>query len=162
MNKAHRVSFSLLAACSLLAVACQEPAAPAAVPAPAPVAAPVEVVAAPAPVAAFDVRAFAGTFAGRLPCAGCTDGVDTRLDLNSNGTFLLVETDMVHPEKEPREIAGTWTAEENNTQVRLEPDTKAEAHRRFDIASDKELRMHTVDKTVAAGANTGLFRLATP
>lgn len=139
------VSFVLLAACKE-----PTPAAPVAEPTPAPVAAPVEPVATQADAAAFDVRAFAGTF------TGAPAGIETRVDLNADGSFRLVETG-----PEPREVSGTWTAEADNTQVLLDPDSKTESDRRYAIVSNDELRSLDIKALVADPAES-LRRQANP
>ena len=152
MNQYRLAALAALASLVLLASACQQPApaVPVAEPAPAPVAAPAEPMPAAVAVASFDVRAFAGTF------TGAPAGIDTRVELNADGSYRLVEAGA-----EPREVSGTWTAEENNTQVLLDPDSKTEADRRYAIASNDELRSLDI-KTLVADPAESLRRQANP
>lgn len=123
----------LLAIASTLAIAaCKpqapaEPAAPAApaeqAAAPAPPA-PVAVESAPAKTAAdlpFDVKGFAGTFSG--------DG--RKITLNADGTYQLQGPGF--------EGDGTWTAEEGDTRIRLDPNSKSEEDRVYAITSNDQL-----------------------
>lgn len=155
-----RPAFVSLALVSLLG-ACSQPAPPP--PAAEPAAAPVA-VAPPAPVAApaeFDMRAFAGTFAGTLPCAACK-GVDTNVELKPDGTFRLVETYQGQTDGGPFEITGTWTAENAGKQILLDPDSKSEPDHRYDIVSPDEIRLLDPEgKPVANTQDRSLRRQAT-
>ena len=135
-----------LVATTLVVAACkpQAPAAPApeatatteAAPA---TPAPVAVESAPAADAAevpFDVKGFAGTFSGTLPCADCP-GIDTTLELKPDGTYALHETYRDKPGKFDRD--GTWTAEENGKRIRLDPNSKSEEDRLFAVKSNDEI-----------------------
>ena len=118
-------------------------AAPVATPEPAP--APVAVESAPAGTAAdvpFDVKGFAGTFSGTLPCADCP-GIDTTVTLKPDGTYTLHgayqgKTDSFHGD-------GTWTAEENGQRVRLDPNSKSEQDRVFAVQSNDEIESLDLD-----------------
>lgn len=131
-----------LAASMLLALAGCKPQAPAESPAPAaePAAAtqPAPVADAPRPVAAFDAKAFAGTFAGTLPCADCP-GIDTRVVLAADGTYTITES---YQERSAPELKGdgTWTVEEDNRRLRLDPNSKSDNDRLFAILSQDEIR----------------------
>jgi len=88
--------------------------------------------------APFDAKAFAGTFTGTLPCADCP-GIDTRLVLAADGTYTITET------YQSRSASGfqgdgTWTAEENNQRLRLDPNSKSDNDRLFAILSNDEIR----------------------
>lgn len=161
MNLRHAPAFAALALTILLA-ACSEPAPPAAAPADAP---PVAVetpapVAPVAPPAEFDMRAFAGTFAGILPCAAC-QGIDSRVELHPDGTFRLVETYQGQADGGPFEITGTWTAENAGKQILLDPDSKSEPDHRYDIVSPDEIRMLDLEgKATASAQNNSLHRQA--
>ena len=134
--------------------ACQQPAEPAApadvTPATA-AAAPMAVAPAPAPVAVesapaasaadvpFDTKGFAGSFRGTLPCADCP-GIDTVLALNGDGTFRLDETYQDRKDGNAG-IEGTWTTENDDRHVRLDPNSKREHDRLYEIVSKQEIRM---------------------
>lgn len=99
-----------LAACS------RDEAPPAAEPTPASVNAPAETAPAIAPPAdaapaAFDMRAYAGTFV-----AG-----GGRLELDPDGAYRLDEGGARRD--------GTWTVEKDDTRIRLDPNSKAEPDR---------------------------------
>lgn len=163
MTLRHAPAIATLLLVSLLG-ACSNPAPPAATPADGtPVAAESPGSSAPAaPPVAFDVRAFAGTFAGILPCAAC-QGIDTRVDLNPDGTFRLVETYQGQADGGPFEITGTWTAENAGKQILLDPDSKSEPDHRYDIVSPDEIRMLDLEgKPTASAQNNSLHRQAAP
>lgn len=133
--------FAGLATLSLVACKPQAPAESAAPPAEtAPVAAPVPVAdAVPAAAAVpFDVKAFAGTFTGTLPCADCP-GIDTRIVLATDGTYTITES---YQERTAPALHGdgTWTVEENSQRLRLDPNSKDERDRLFAILSQDEIR----------------------
>jgi copper homeostasis protein (lipoprotein) len=163
MNFRHAPALASLALIGLLG-ACSEPAAPDAArvettPVAADAPAPIAPVAAPA---ALDVRAFAGTFAGILPCAAC-EGIDSRVELHADGTFRLVETYQGQADGGPFEITGTWTAENAGKQILLDPDSKSEPDHRYDIVSPDEIRMLDLEgKATLSGQNSSLRRQAAP
>jgi len=136
---------ALFAAVALAALSACKPQAPAETAAP--LAQP-EAAAAPAAPAAdarpsaqgapFDVKAFAGTFDGTLPCADCP-GIDTHLVLAVDGTYTISET---YRERSAPALTGdgTWTVEENNQRLRLDPNSKSDNDRLFAILSQDEIR----------------------
>ena len=118
-----------------------EPATPAADTAPAASMepAPVATESAPASSAAdvpFDVKGFAGTFSGTLPCADCP-GIDTTISLKPDGTYTVHEAYQGKPDSFDGD--GTWTAEENGKRVRLDPNSKSEQDRLFAVKSSDEI-----------------------
>ena len=137
----------LAALLSSFAIAACKPQAPAepAVPADATTEAaaepaPAAVESAPATSAAdvpFDVKGFAGTFAGTLPCADCP-GIDTKITLNADGAYKLHER---YRDKPGNGFSGdgTWTVEENGKRIRLDPNSKSEQDRVFAVKSKDEL-----------------------
>lgn len=155
----NRIVTSL--ALGLLAVsltACKQDAEPAtAVPAAA-----VEPAAAPAPEAApqssdsdltakngdVDMKAFPGTFSGTLPCASCP-GIDTHLELGADGPFKLTETYQGEAGA-PVVMEGTWTIEDGGKRVLLDPNSKSEQDRSFEIVSNDEIRLLGQDGKPAA------------
>lgn len=87
--------------------------------------------------AGFDIKGFAGTFSGTLPCADCP-GIDTTLVLDPDGSYVLTEVYQDSPDGR-FETDGTWTAEADGTQIRLDPNSKSERDRLYAITSDDEL-----------------------
>lgn len=120
-------------ACLVLALAAcnREEAPPAAQPAPVADAAPVEpappavVAPAEAPQAAFEMRDYAGTFVA--------DG--NRLELGGDGVYRLEEGGAMRD--------GTWTVEQGDSRVRLDPNSKSEPDRVF--AMDGRDRLTVLD-----------------
>lgn len=83
----------------------------------------------------FDQRAFAGTFAGG----------PHRLALDPDGRYVLTSGATT--------IDGTWTAEENDTRIRLDPNSKSEPDRVFVIEGHDALTALAPDGRPATGAN---------
>jgi len=155
------IALACLTALTVAACSREEPAAPAD-------AAPAAAETAPATVdivptgespdnAEFDVRAFAGTFSGTLPCASCP-GIDTTLVLNPDGTYAITET-YQDEAGAPAEMDGTWTVEVDGKQIRLDPNSKSEDDRLFAIDSDDRITQLSADGTPAeSGLDYGLER----
>jgi copper homeostasis protein (lipoprotein) len=152
---------------STLVIAACKPQAPAEPATPAAAAAPVA-TAEPAPVAAesarastaadvpFDVKGFAGTFRGTLPCADCP-GIDTTISLKPDGTYALHEVYQGKPGSFDGD--GTWTAEENGQRVRLDPNSKSEQDRVFAVKSSDEIEsLDTEGKPLATATPHALKR----
>ena len=125
----------VLAACKRDAETAPAPApavaAPAATTGPAPATDAIETIdhAAPADAAvAFDTKAFAGRF-------GATG---TSLDIAADGTYHL----SVRAESAGADLGtdGTWTVEADGKHILLDPNSKAEADRLYEIVSHDELR----------------------
>ncbi|MGH8081802.1 MAG: copper resistance protein NlpE, partial [Lysobacter sp.] len=104
------------------------PAAPA--PAPAPVA--------EAPKAGFDAAAFAGGFSGTLPCADCS-GIDTKIEFKADGSYSIEETYQGKKDGNAKGD-GSWTAEEDGKRLRLDPNSKSDSDRLFEVVSHDEVR----------------------
>lgn len=152
---------------STLAIAACKPQAPAEPATPAADTAPVAATE-PAPVAAesarassaadvpFDVKGFAGTFSGTLPCADCP-GIDTTVTLKPDGTYTLREAYQGKPDSFDGD--GTWTAEENGQRVRLDPNSKSEQDRVFAVKSNDEIEsLDTEGKPLATAIPHALKR----
>lgn len=152
---------------STLAIAACKPQAPAEPATPATNTAPVA-TAQPAPIAAesagassatevpFDVKGFAGTFSGTLPCADCP-GIDTTITLKPDGTYAVHEVYQGKPGSFDSD--GTWTAEENGQRVRLDPNSKSEQDRVFAVKSNDEIESLDVEgKPIATAAPHSLRR----
>jgi len=77
---------------------------------------------------AFDTKAFAGTFSA----------TGVRLEIAADGTYRL----NVHAESANADLTtdGTWTVEADGKHILLDPNSKAEADRRYEIVSQDELR----------------------
>lgn len=107
--------------------------------------------------AGFDMRAFAGTFDGTLPCASCP-GIDTTLVLNPDGTYAITESYQGEAGA-PAEMDGTWTVEADGGQIRLDPNSKSEDDRLYAIDSDDRITQLSADGTPAeSGLDYGLTR----
>lgn len=87
--------------------------------------------------AGFSSKAFAGTFHGALPCADCP-GIDETLELKPDGSFRLTDVYRDRPAA-TRDVAGSWTSEENDSRIRLDPNSKGEEDRVFTIVSNDQL-----------------------
>ncbi len=87
--------------------------------------------------AGFSSKAFAGTFHGTLPCADCP-GIDETLELKPDGSFRLTDVYRDRPAG-THDVAGSWTSEENDSRIRLDPNSKGEDDRVFTIVSNDEL-----------------------
>jgi copper homeostasis protein (lipoprotein) len=109
----------------------------------------------PAP-AGLDVRAFAGTFKGTLPCADCP-GIDATVELRADGTGTL--SDHYQERKHDTSETGTWTVEENGKRIRFDPDSKAEQDRLFAVDSNDQITQVGSDgQPAASGPNFSLKR----
>jgi uncharacterized lipoprotein NlpE involved in copper resistance len=167
----HRTLFTLALCAAALALAACKPsgdsAAPAAADAPAATAAaPAAVEEAPTDVLrevdnspapeGLDVRAFAGSFKGTLPCADCP-GIDSTLELKGDGSYA---THDVYQERDASfDSAGTWTVEEAGKRIRLDPNSKDEVDRLYEVVSNDELRMLDGDgKAIESGLDYSLRR----
>lgn len=86
----------------------------------------------------FDRKAFAGSFAGILPCADCP-GIEMQLEIDADGGFLLRET---YQERDTSVgTRGTWTVAADGQRLLLDPDAKEKDDRAFRIVSSDELRL---------------------
>lgn len=130
-----------VAVATLALAACKREAEPAPAPEPA-VVAPAETAepaaatdataviehASPAGDVAFDTKGFAGTFGA----AGSS------LEIAADGTYRLSAA--TQGSDDGLQSQGTWTVEADGKQILLDPDSKAEADRRYDIVTHDELR----------------------
>jgi copper homeostasis protein (lipoprotein) len=130
--------FALSCAMPLSACKPQAPAETAAAPVESASTAPAADARPSAQSAPFDVKAFAGTFTGTLPCADCP-GIGTRIVLAGDGTYAISES---YEERSAPELKGdgTWTVEEGNQRLRLDPNSKSDPDRLFAILSHDEIR----------------------
>ena len=86
----------------------------------------------------FDVKAFAGTYAGMLPCADCP-GIDSTIAFTPEGAYTLSET-YQDADKSSFLSKGTWSVRGDGKAVLLDPEDKDEYDRSFSIVSPTELR----------------------
>ena len=104
----------------------------------------------------FDIKGFAGTFTGTLPCADCP-GIDTQLVLNADGTYKLHEVYQGKPGNFDGD--GTWTAEEDGKRIRLDPNSKSEQDRLFAVTSKDEIEsLELEDKAIESKLSYTLKR----
>ena len=87
---------------------------------------------------AFDVKAFAGLYAGILPCADCP-GIDTSIAFTPEGSYSMSET-YQEPGGGSFVTKGTWTLREDGKTLLLDPEDKEERDRWYEIVSATELR----------------------
>ena len=130
------LSMAVLAGCNRNAPTDATPAAAATVAPPATVVAPaapattatygVATDAAPGEHTTFDAKAFAGEFANG----------HASITFTSDGSFTLIEESV---DAEPP-IEGTWTLESDGRHLRLDPHSKAESDRVYELVSNDELR----------------------
>jgi copper homeostasis protein (lipoprotein) len=107
--------------------------------------------------AGFSAKAFAGTFKGELPCADCP-GLDETLVLAPDGSFTLTDIYRERPQG-TRSIAGSWTIEDTDKRIRLDPNTKAEQDRLYAITSNDEIKpLGAYGKPAASGPEYRLRR----
>ena len=87
---------------------------------------------------AFDIKAFAGLYAGIVPCADCP-GIDTSIAFTPEGTYSMSET---YQEEGGGSFVtkGTWTVREDGKTVQLDPEDKEERDRWYEVVSATELR----------------------
>ena len=87
----------------------------------------------------FDVKAFAGTYAGILPCADCP-GIDTTIAFTPEGGYTMGE---IYQDSDSSAFAtkGTWTVREDGKTLLLDPEDKQEYDHWYEVVSPTELRM---------------------
>ena len=108
----------------------------------------------------LDVRAFAGSFSGTIPCADCP-GIELTITLKGDGSYTSRN---VYQERDTSfDSSGTWTVEEAGKRIRLDPNSKDEQDRVFEVVSDDELRMLDIEgNPIESGLNYTLARTAGP
>ena len=104
----------------------------------------------------FDAKAFAGTYGGTLPCAGCP-GIDAIIAFDAEGGYTLNEvyqdgTDSAFTTK------GTWTVNEDGKTILLDPEDKEERDRSFELKSPTELLAKAVEGQAAAGGQEFILK----
>lgn len=166
MNR-NRILLAIALSCFAVAGCKRESEAPPA-PAAAPAAAPTEAIKSavisevdhnsPASAApAFDVKAFAGTYGGTLPCADCP-GIDTTIAFTPEGGYTMSE---VYQDGDASSfvVKGTWTVKEDGKSLLLDPEDKQEMDRWFEVISPNELRALDKDgKRIDSKLDYGLRR----
>ncbi|RZA21635.1 MAG: copper resistance protein NlpE [Lysobacteraceae bacterium] len=90
----------------------------------------------------FDVKAFAGTYGGTLPCADCS-GIDTTIAFTPEGGYTMSET---YQDSDGSNFVtkGSWTVGDDGKSLLLDPEDKAEYDRHFEVVSATEL--HALDR----------------
>lgn len=141
----NRTLLAIALAATLATAGCKPDEAAEAAAAPAVAAAPVnavtEVVDQGSPagdVKGFDIKAFAGTYGGTLPCADCP-GIDTTIAFTPEGGYTLSEA-YQDADKSSFLSKGTWSLRGDGKAVLLDPEDKDEYDRSFSIVSPTELR----------------------
>ena len=105
----------------------------------------------------FDVKAFAGTYAGILPCADCP-GIDSTIAFTPEGSYTLSET-YQDADKSSFLSKGTWSLRGDGKAIQLDPEDKDEFDRAFAIVSPTELRaLDQQGKPIAGAAEYSLKR----
>lgn len=86
----------------------------------------------------FDAKAFAGSYAGILPCADCP-GIDTTIVFVPEGGYTLSE---IYQDGDGSSFVtkGTWAVKEDGKTVQLDPEDKEERDRWYEVVSATELR----------------------
>ena len=140
-----RTFLAIALAATLATTGCKPDEAAEAAAAPAAPAAPVDAVTAvvdhaspAANVKDFDIKAFAGTYGGMLPCADCP-GIDTSIAFTPEGSYTLSET-YEDADKSSFLSKGTWSVRGDGKAILLDPEDKDEYDRSFSIVSATELR----------------------
>ena len=110
----------------------------------------------PAGDTGFDTKAFAGTYGGTMPCAGCP-GIDAIIAFDAEGGYTLNEvyqdgTDSTFTTK------GTWSVDKDGKTVLLDPEDKEERDRSFEITSPTELLAKAVEGDAGAGAEDFILK----
>lgn len=107
----------------------------------------------------FDMRGFAGTFTGTLPCASCP-GIDITLQLDPDGRYRLTEA--YQEEAGPAvETEGSWSVEDGDSRMRLDPAGKEAGDRLLAIESNERVEFLALDGEPAeSGLDYGLERQA--
>ncbi len=103
----------------------------------------------------FDTKAFAGTYAGMLPCADCP-GIDSTIAFTPEGSYTLSET-YQDADQSSFVSKGTWSLRGDGKAVLLDPEDKDEYDRSFAIVSPTELR--ALDQQGKPIAGTVEYRL---
>ena len=87
----------------------------------------------------FDIKAFAGTYGGILPCADCP-GIDTTIAFTPEGGYTMGE---IYQDSDSSAFAtkGTWTVREDGKTLLLDPEDKEEYDHWYEVVSPTELRM---------------------
>jgi copper homeostasis protein (lipoprotein) len=106
----------------------------------------------------LDVRAFAGSFKGTLPCADCP-GIDSTLELKGDGSYATHDA-YQESDNASFDSTGTWTVEEAGKRIRLDPNSKDEQDRLYEVVSNDELRMLDIEgKAIESGLDYSLRRV---
>lgn len=109
------------------------------------------------PESDFDQRGFAGTFTGTLPCADCP-GMDVTLVLEPDGTYKTTHIYQDRPDG-TWSIDGHWSVEDDNSVIRLDPNSKTEDDQLYGIDSqDRVVMLDTEGEPIETELDYGLSR----
>lgn len=110
-----------------------------------------------APQSDFDQRGFAGTFSGTLPCADCP-GIDVTLILEPDGSYTSTHVYQERPDG-TWSSDGHWSAEDGDSVIRLDPNSKTDEDRLYGIDSTDRIVMLNGDgERIASGLDYSLSR----
>ena len=104
----------------------------------------------------FDVKAFAGTYAGLIPCADCP-GIDMSVTFSADGKYTQT---MVYRERDTTDLSeGTWSAAADGKRITLDPESKDDVDGLMEIVSPSEVRMLDAEgNAIESGLNYTLTR----
>ena len=104
----------------------------------------------------FDPKAFAGTYAGLIPCADCP-GIEKSIAFAADGRYT--ET-MVYRERDTTAVSeGTWSVAADGKRLLLDPTDKGASDAFLEIVSANAVRMLDADgKAIASGLDYTLRR----
>ena len=86
----------------------------------------------------FDVKAFAGTYAGLIPCADCP-GIDMSVTFSADGKYTQT---MVYRERDTTDLEqGTWTVAADGKRLTLDPQSKDSRDSLMEVVSPTQVRM---------------------
>ncbi|QIL20431.1 copper resistance protein NlpE [Thermomonas sp. HDW16] len=104
----------------------------------------------------FDVKAFAGTYNGTIPCADCP-GIDASIAFSPEGKYTQT---LRYQERENSSVSeGNWTLDADGKRILLDPTSKEESDSWVEVVSPTEVRMLDGEgKPIDSGLNYSLKR----
>lgn len=104
----------------------------------------------------FDTGAFAGTYAGLIPCADCP-GIDMSVAFTPDGKYTQT---MVYRERDTTDLSqGTWAVSADGTRITLKPEDQGGMDGLMEILSPTEVRMLDAEgKAIDNGLNYTLTK----
>ena len=105
---------------------------------------------------AFDVKAFAGTYNGTIPCADCP-GIDASIAFTPEGKYTQT---LRYQERENSSVSdGNWTLDADGKRILLDPNSKEESDSWVEVVSPNEVRMLDIEgKPIESDLNYSLKR----